>query len=58
MRMQGLNAPGLAQSWPLPSANRLFNFSTAGAFESKVLGSQACAFEMPAYALCLSAHII
>jgi len=38
-----LNAPAI----------RLIDFSIAGAFESKVLGSQACAFEMPAYALYL-----
>jgi len=38
-----LNAPAI----------RLISFSIAGAFESKALGSQACAFEMPAYALCI-----
>ncbi len=43
--LSGLNAPGVAQSWPLPLANRLADSQIAGAFASNLLGSQACAVE-------------
>jgi len=38
------------------SAIRLISLSIAGAFESNLLGSQAYAYEMPAYALTLSVN--